>query len=354
MLGRRLMAARAGAVHGARPVLTMAATMRPQHHLCGARRLLSSKAASTVPEEQLRLTRWNLRLSHDNTFLSYHRNAIIATVAGCALIQYRKGEGRPPLAGAGLLCMGGFYMYIGSALYVWQVMKLQGSLRLGLMTRFWAYFNAAWPLCIWSVSLACLMDETPTRLIEVLRASERFLPNVLHASLFIDPPAIYPVSRLLHSVLAWEEKRRETVRAHAAKKSWLPILANRGTAQHPSPLSDKDVEDIITRRLGRLEKLRTQLDALTQSKTSVPTALAAPLLDLLDTEVSILEKVLEVDTSVHHLGPLATFFLSTFVGEHKRLVAELDAVQALRRRIAAVRFTAATTPTTVSGMASKS
>ena len=95
-----------------------------------------------------------------------------------------------------------------------------------------------------------------------------------------------------------------------------------------------------SKRLERLEGLAAQLDVLARSKTSVPTALAAPLLDMLDNEVSILEKVLEVDSSVHHLGPLTTFFLATFVAEHKQLVEELDAVQALRRRVAAVRFTA--------------
>lgn len=74
-----------------------------------ALRVLSARAASSSSKtvDSMKIARWSARLSHDNTFLSYHRNAIIATVAGCALIQYRKGEGRPPLAGAGLLTMGG-------------------------------------------------------------------------------------------------------------------------------------------------------------------------------------------------------------------------------------------------------
>ena len=296
----------------------------------------------TAAEESLRLTRWNLRLAHDNTFLSYHRNAIIATVAGCALIQYRKGEGRPPLAGAGLLMMGGFYMWVGSALYVWQVLKLHTTLRLGAMTRSWAFFNALWPVSIWSVSLACLMDETPTRLIDLLGAVERYLPNVLHSSLFLEPPALYPVCRLLHGVLTHEEVRLETVRRHAKGKSWMPILANKGSAARPPPLSDSDVEMIIRKRLERLEGLRSQLDVLARSTTSVPTALVIPYLDMLDNEVSILEKVLEVDASINHLGSFGSLMLTLFNGEHKRLVEELDAVQALRRRIAAVRFTSQT------------
>ncbi len=59
--------------------------------------------------------------AHDNTYLSYSRNAIISTVAGGALVQHHKAEGKPPLAGAGLLLMGGMFMYVGSGLYVYQV-----------------------------------------------------------------------------------------------------------------------------------------------------------------------------------------------------------------------------------------
>lgn len=61
------------------------------------------------------------RQAHDNTYLSYSRNAIISTVAGGALVQHHKAEGKPPLAGAGLLLMGGMFMYVGSGLYVYQV-----------------------------------------------------------------------------------------------------------------------------------------------------------------------------------------------------------------------------------------
>ena len=108
------------------PRLLQASTARLAH----SRRFLCAPAASDVAarEASAKIGRWSARLAHDNTFLSYHRNAIIATVAGCALIQYRKGEDRPPLAGAGLLAMGGLYMYIGSGLYIWQTGKLYVNL----------------------------------------------------------------------------------------------------------------------------------------------------------------------------------------------------------------------------------
>ena len=57
----------------------------------GAVGRLSSTLAEAAPpqpsNDAQRIARWTVRLSHDNTFLSYHRNAIIATVAGCALVQ---------------------------------------------------------------------------------------------------------------------------------------------------------------------------------------------------------------------------------------------------------------------------
>ena len=194
------------------------------------RRLCNSAAESAAQQQQL-VARWSARLAHDNTFLSYHRNAIIATVAGCALIQYRKGEGRPPLAGTGLLVMGGLYIYVGSGLYVWQCRKLRGPLRLGKSVIFWSIFNAAWPLAIWSVSLACLLDETPAWLITALRHSESYLPATLRSSLFLDPPALYPVCRLLHAVVRHEERRLCTVRGHAENDFAADAAAGRGLAR---------------------------------------------------------------------------------------------------------------------------
>ena len=221
------------------------------------------------------------RLAHDNTFLSYHRNAIIATVAGCALIQYRKGEGRPPLAGTGLLIMGGLYIYVGSGLYIWQTWKLRHALRLGFPQMFWSVFNAMWPLAIWSVSLACLLDETPGWLIECLRRSEFALPATLRTSLFLDPPAIYPVCRLLHAVLRHEERRLQTVAKHAEEAELgsyrerpvdgdggrglsrsgrrLSLSGGWGVMQVGQPLSDADVATIIAKRLERLKVTATHL-----------------------------------------------------------------------------------------------
>ena len=316
------------------------------------RRLLSTAAAEAGQAEAARkVARWSARLAHDNTFLSYHRNAIIATVAGCALIQYRKGEGRPPLAGAGLLVMGGLYIWVGSGLYIWQVVKLRQPLRLRGAHIFWSIFNATWPCALWSVSLACLLDETPNWLIEGLRYSEGYLPGTLRSSLFIDPPALYPVSRLLHAVMRQEELRLQTVCRHAHRAEIAGQASGRVRRRESTAggwgssalgasdlLTDADVAAIISKRLERLAYLQAKISMLTRSDQSVPTALAAPLLDTLQTEVAMLEKVLEVDTSQGDMPIVVWWSLVAFSSEHARLKTELDAVQKLLRRLEAVKF----------------
>lgn len=212
---------------------------------------------------------------------------MIATVAGASLIQYRVSQERPPLAGACLLAMGGLYMYVGSGLYVWQVWKLAAPLRLGKWTIFWALFNAGWPLTLWSVSLACLLDETPTVLLDGLRLIEGQLPSMLHASLFLDPPALYPVCVILRAVVAHEQQRLARIHGHATG-SHVSTMVRAG------PLTDSDVATIITKRLERIGALQAKIDLLARSTDAVPTALIAPLLDTLNTEALMLEKVLEV------------------------------------------------------------
>ena len=134
-------------------------------------------------------------------------------------------------------------MYVGSTLYVLQISKLAKPMKLSRVAVLFSLFNACWPATLWTVSLACLLDEYPLWLLEGLRRVESHLPSVLHASLFFDPPALYPVCKLLHGVVAHEEARLQTARRHAAG-GWSLTKPNRG------PLSDLDVASIVVRRLA--------------------------------------------------------------------------------------------------------
>ena len=66
--------------------------------------------------------------------------------------------------------------------------------------------------------------------------------------------------------------------------------------------------------------LQAKIDLLARCESAVPTALAAPLLDMLHTEVEQLEKVLEVDTSQGDQSYLYWRITTFYSAEHRRLV----------------------------------
>lgn len=298
-------------------------------------RLSRASSSAAAPDAAATLSRWSVRLAHDNTFLSYTRNAIICTVAGGALVQYHKAQGRPPLAGTGLLLMGGLFMYGGSALYLYQVSQLQVLCQASTASVVASIGNAFWPSALWTTSLLCLLDETPAWLLEGLRRVEAHLPTALRASLFLDPPALYPVCRLLSGVIAFEETRLGTARHHA-RGGWSLVKPIR------APLTDLDVVTIIARRLERLELLQATLSEYARSHRAVPTASASPLLDKAAAEVEQLAKVLEADMAPQaDTPPPVWWVLTRLSAEHKRLRDETQACRALLRRIVAVKFTSA-------------
>ena len=352
-------------------------------------RVLSTSAQQTAAETTAKLQRWNLRLAHDNTFLSYHRNAIIATVAGSALVQYRREQSRPPLAAAGLLMMGGLYMYVGSLLYVWQVIKLRRELRLSSVATLWSIFNAAWPLSLWSVSLACLLDETPSWLLSTLSYVENELPTIVHSSLFLRTVSLQPVIRLLNTVQQAESRRLLQYPTRAEQKRSVsglitpsprdghggsvgrskmrlqhhltnadckpartiepaPLRPNPGGGRGPAPPLTVDAHrvrtwadrDIITARLERLAALESRLKkAMKEHPTVVPTPHVLPLIEKLHKASQQLEIALEAE--LRPLGERSKLRRLLSPGQdHQRafeqLTAELDAVRALNRRCIAV------------------
>lgn len=86
------------------------------------------------------------------------------------------------------------------------------------------------------------------------------------------------------------------------------------------------VANIIARRMERLHALQSQIDCLARSPRAVSTATTAPLLDTLNTEALMLEKVLEVDTSQGD-QPLLLWLICTVVSaEHRQLRNEASRV----------------------------
>ncbi|KAL3917242.1 MAG: hypothetical protein SGPRY_006485 [Prymnesium sp.] len=307
------------------------------------------------------VSRWSLRLAHDNTFLSYHRNAIIATVAGTAMVQYRKGEGRPPLAAAGLLAMGGLYMYIGSVLYVTQTLVLRRTLELGVASVSWAIFNASWPIALWTISLVCMLDETPGWLLDSLCLVQGFFPKSLHGTFFLETCQLHPIVRILHTIRAHEERRLRTVQPqgltlqtkHTTDKhaiEFAKIINERNHVvrrrQSGTVLTNQDYITIITLRLERFAAIEAKLAPLADiSKEYVPTATVMPILDRLYAAVSQLEIALEADIlwlekeKYRGYGVRKYFakWFSLAPVQQRMLREELEAVTALKRRCAAVK-----------------
>jgi len=328
-------------------------------------------------ETASRIARWSLRLNADNTFLSYHRNAIIATVAGAAMVQYRKGEGRPPLAAACLFAIGGMYMYVGSFVYVLQAWRLRTTLSVSPAQFVLLTLHAAWPLTLWSVALTCLLEDTPSWLLNALARVERRLPTAIHRSLFLQPESLRPVVSLLEVVHAHESKR---LQSGAIGKAYRNVAADgkrvrsyqeidrerRRTSRRALPesgpgdardemaakremsasfgvvLSDLDYVAIIWLRLGRIAALHAQLAPLASSAKVVTTEDAIPLVEAVSETADQLEIALEAETKRIRDQSLLRSLLPevwhrVLFTELARLEEELTAVRALSRRCEAVR-----------------
>ena len=75
----------------------------------------------------------------------------------------------------------------------------------------------------------------------------------------------------------------------------------------------------------------------------MPTAYVAPILAKLQTELSLLEDILETDLAPIEetvAGYTLWFLASAASSEHKAMRNELDAVRSLGRRIRAIKYTA--------------
>lgn len=341
-LARGLSAARTGLALPVRRGLSAAAAAAPP----ASARLPAPRSKFTGNE---RVARWSFRLAHDNTFLSYTRNAIISTVAGTAMFQFRKEEGRPPLAAAGLLTMGGLFMYIGSGLYVWQILRLRSDLGIGPWAVRWAIFNATWPAGLWSLSLLCLMDETPSWLLNGLVRVEHLLPAALRSSFFLPVRSLVPIVRLLDRAIEYEEMRLKmyqptglVLSPSSSSSAFASRVVRRTT--NGTMLTNLDYYNVISLRLERLHALRAKLAPLIAGESRVtPTARVMPTVDLLATTVSQLDSALEADLQ-RTTGGTWRIVLGTFsrmgwtvCPREQLLLAELDAVRMLHRRCHAVK-----------------
>jgi len=251
-------------------------------------------------------------------------------------------------------------MYIGSLLYIGQTLVLRKTLSLGLSEVAWAVLNATWPIALWTLSLACLLDETPDWLLDCLCSVQSLLPGVLHSSFFLESCQLQPIVRLLHSIQSHEERRLRTVQpgglpVEAARRAWSEAPAGREERlshvlrrkQSGTVLTNDEYSTIISLRLERLAAIEAKLAPLAGSHSGqwVPTATVVPVLDRLHAAVSQLEIALEADIRWLNAELRRGFGLKLLLArwfsrvplQQQMLQEELEAVKALKRRCDAVK-----------------
>ena len=305
-----------------------------------ARRRFASEVVDNCGTDSEKMSRWGTRLAHDNTFLSYHRNAIISTIAGSALVQYRAEQRRPPVAAMGLFSIGAFWMYMGSGLYLYQIFKLRHSMRLSNNAIIFGCCNAAFPVMVWTLSVACILDETPAWLLDGLAKMHAagWLPAALQSSFFLKGETLQPVTRLLEKIQEHERARLSLLAVSASARPPRRELSPTERALLGQPervLIDHEYVAIISARLERLEALHARLLPLSQAGSIASTVTVLPLLDKLETTIEQLEVALDAEVEkVKRRGVLRRWYSHT---QQDNLEGEIQAVTALRRRCIAVK-----------------
>lgn len=126
---------------------------------------------------------WGLRVSLENTYLSWTRNSIIATVAGCALIQYKVDHAKlnyMPLSGLGFLFLGFTFMTLGQVSYIHASWVLRNLLGFSTLDWLWIGLNAVAPQAIWTTSIYSFLNGAPKLLSPALEKLRR-RQGVFHA-----------------------------------------------------------------------------------------------------------------------------------------------------------------------------
>jgi hypothetical protein len=307
-----------------------------------ARSLLAfrPRALSTKPALALaaQTAAWGLRLSHENTFLSWGRNAIISTVAGVALVQYRKNEGRPPLAAFGLLCMGGGYMITGSIAYVLTAVLLRHSMQLNVRDLIWISLQATWPVLVWGLSFLCMLDEEPEWLMDVLQLARLFLPSVLHDNLFLtDAEAVLePIVRLTVVIARHEQARLRALEY----QRWWHLLGARFLLTNDDPPSLEEADAVKLHLLELDESCAAMSELVLKARDSqdlsVSASEAVGVLSRLNELLNVIEVMIESDIARLYNVPLWGRIAVVSSRMEKGLSDELDTLRYLRRRISGI------------------
>jgi len=153
------------------PVMRIFRSIR-QENRCALRRWRRAPLASISTDSAA----WGLRLSLENTYLSYARNGMISTAVACAIMQYRRDQKscdheatRPPYGAGTLVLLGGAYVWGGCWRYVRVSWALRNTLQLGPSCFGWLAAHSIGMATLWTIAVMFLFDTPFQAILETLQ-----------------------------------------------------------------------------------------------------------------------------------------------------------------------------------------
>jgi len=152
-----------------------------------AARASSTAAGSKAEFLKQRASQWGLRMSIENTYLSWTRNGVIATVAGCAMIQYKVSAehlNRMPVSGFGCLLLGCSFWCLGPINYMWSYWVVREQLAMLWTDWAWVWFCGVGPPSLWLGSVYSFVHGAPPFVKRAMLDMDdrEMLPNALRSS----------------------------------------------------------------------------------------------------------------------------------------------------------------------------
>lgn len=108
-----------------------------------------------------------LRFSNENSYLNWARNGVLSSAVGVAMYAQEHHRGAQ-LSGAGLLLLGFGYIGVGTAKYIYYILRFRHVMELSWGSVIGTISHASIALMIWLTATACFLESVPLELDAVL------------------------------------------------------------------------------------------------------------------------------------------------------------------------------------------
>lgn len=97
-----------------------------------------------------------LRFSNENSYLNWARNGVLSSAVGVAMYAQEHHRGAQ-LSGAGLLLLGFGYIGVGTAKYIYYILRFRGVMELSWFSVVGSTTHASTALIIWLTATASFL-----------------------------------------------------------------------------------------------------------------------------------------------------------------------------------------------------